>query len=78
MIQIEYNNGETKGFEFEPQQEKAVKALLEMLIGTKKRVNARQVDIIKSVWSWLHDPYLQDCAYFRFTEDYLFIKKEKL
>ena len=75
MIEITYTSGEKKGFELEPRQEKAMKYLLELEPDRPVKVATDQVSVIKSIWDYLHDDYIQREFSFLFSEDFTRIKK---
>lgn len=77
MIIIENQNNEKKGFILQPQQEIALKYLLEMKEDKPMKVDEYQVNIIKDIWLYLHSEYIQNEFYFTFNDNFTLIKKQK-
>jgi len=77
MLLIEYENGEIKGFEFTPIQEKVIEWMLnKMKPDFPYKITPSQAEAIKNVWEIVHNEYIQTQYYFVFNDNFTFIKKK--
>jgi len=76
MILIEYHNNEQKGFDLDPKQEQAIKfLLLDMKPDRSYPVTPEQVEIIKSIWNFIHSDYVQSEFFYIFNDNFTQLKK---
>ena len=77
MITITKQSGEQIGFNLLPKQEQALRHLLAMPETHILNPTPDQVEIIKSIWHYLHSDYVQTEFYFTFSEDFTQLRKNR-
>ena len=77
MVVLTKKSGEQIGLDLSPEQEKALRYLLEMPVQHIINTTPEQVEIIKSIWMYLHSDYVQTEFYFTFSEDFTQLRKNK-
>ncbi len=77
MVVLTNTEGQKIGLDLTPEQEQALRHLIDMPVQHVINPNPEQVEIIKSIWHYLHSDYVQMEFYFTFSEDFTQLRKNK-